>query len=407
MNIKLGSIIMVITLFFVISFPSHNIANAEDVSFFEDVSTDAPYYDAVKYMFDKSIIKGKDDGLFHPDDEITRVEALKIVISVRTLHVQQTFPGADLFPDVTDDKWYSNYVYTAKRNHIISGDENGNFNPDSNISRAESCKLVMGTFGVKLHHIHESYSDFVEYDDVSSDVWYSPCVGLTSYYSFFKPSGESFYPDRPITRAEFARFAYKLSLFSETGGLNSLKPYNDINSEDGEEQDLEESNLDEITDETENTEIITTETDEEIVPDENSEEDFFEETDKDNIIPEEFVPGMELLTKGVASYYGNEFNGRGTASGAKFDNDKFMAAHPLLPFNSRVRVTNIENGEFVDVDVLDCGPFVSGRIIDLSKAAFDQIGHLGSGLLDVELEILELGPNKWQRTCFDLTQSRW
>lgn len=91
---------------------------------------------------------------------------------------------------------------------------------------------------------------------------------------------------------------------------------------------------------------------------------------------------------GKASYYGDEFNGRATASGEIFDNREFTAAHKSLPFGTFVRVTNLSNNSSVVVKINDRGPFVSGRIIDLTKAAAEKLGMLQAGVIDVKIEIL-------------------
>lgn len=99
------------------------------------------------------------------------------------------------------------------------------------------------------------------------------------------------------------------------------------------------------------------------------------------------VPAHSL--KGVASYYGAKFHGRKTASGARFDQEKLTAAHKTLPFGTPVRVTNLRNGETVDVRINDRGPFHKGRVIDLSKGAAREIGMLSAGLASVKVEVLE------------------
>lgn len=93
--------------------------------------------------------------------------------------------------------------------------------------------------------------------------------------------------------------------------------------------------------------------------------------------------------RGLASYYGDEFNGRRTASGEIFDNNKMTAAHKTLPFGTLVRVTNQKNNLSVIVLINDRGPFVAGRIIDLSYAAARQIDMISDGVVEVEIEILE------------------
>lgn len=92
-----------------------------------------------------------------------------------------------------------------------------------------------------------------------------------------------------------------------------------------------------------------------------------------------------------ASYYADKFNGRKTASGQKFYNSKYTAAHKKLPFGTQVRVTNQANGKSVIVTINDRGPFVKMREIDLSKRAFMDITHKkGAGGLTVTIEELVL-----------------
>ena len=92
---------------------------------------------------------------------------------------------------------------------------------------------------------------------------------------------------------------------------------------------------------------------------------------------------------GLASFYGAKFNGRRTASGEKFSNGTLTAAHKTLPFGSKVLVTNVRNGKSVVVRINDRGPYVRGRIIDLSKAAAKKIGLGSSGTARVKLEVLK------------------
>lgn len=91
-----------------------------------------------------------------------------------------------------------------------------------------------------------------------------------------------------------------------------------------------------------------------------------------------------------ASYYANKFNGRKTASGKRFDNNKYTAAHKKLPFGTKVKVTNETNGKFVIVEVIDRGPFVRSREIDLSRRAFMEIAsNKSAGVMLVTIEVQE------------------
>ncbi|WP_445432650.1 septal ring lytic transglycosylase RlpA family protein [Chryseobacterium indoltheticum] len=90
-----------------------------------------------------------------------------------------------------------------------------------------------------------------------------------------------------------------------------------------------------------------------------------------------------------ASYYHDKFNGRKTASGEVFDNSKLTAAHRTLPFGTEVKVTNLNNGKEVIVTINDRGPFHSSRALDMSRAAFDEIGNTDRGTIPVEFEIVD------------------
>lgn len=91
-----------------------------------------------------------------------------------------------------------------------------------------------------------------------------------------------------------------------------------------------------------------------------------------------------------ASYYHNKFNGRRTASGKRFDNNKYTAAHKKLPFGTIVKVTNEANGKSVVVEITDRGPFSKVREIDLSRRAFmDIASNKNSGMVIVKIEVVE------------------
>ena len=95
-------------------------------------------------------------------------------------------------------------------------------------------------------------------------------------------------------------------------------------------------------------------------------------------------------TNAHASYYAEKFSGRKSASGIIFYNNKYMAAHKNLPFGTKLKVTNEKNGKIVYVDVVDRGPFVKGRELDLSSRAFREIASSkGAGAVIVTIEVLQ------------------
>ncbi len=108
-----------------------------------------------------------------------------------------------------------------------------------------------------------------------------------------------------------------------------------------------------------------------------------------NLRPDRPVDEDELI--GEASWYGERHHGRTTANGERFDMDDFTAAHRTLPFNTVVRVTDPRSRKSVVVRINDRGPYHKGRIIDLSRAAADDLDMIRRGKARVELEILVWG----------------
>ena len=107
----------------------------------------------------------------------------------------------------------------------------------------------------------------------------------------------------------------------------------------------------------------------------------------------ESAPGDSHQLSGVASYYADEFHGRKTANGEVYDMYQMTAAHRTLPFNTLVRVYNLDNGRTVTVRINDRGPFKDNRVIDLSLGAARKIGLIANGTAPVRLEILQMGPS--------------
>ncbi|MFN3660400.1 MAG: septal ring lytic transglycosylase RlpA family protein, partial [Brevinematales bacterium] len=94
---------------------------------------------------------------------------------------------------------------------------------------------------------------------------------------------------------------------------------------------------------------------------------------------------------GVASWYGEEFAGKKTASGATYDPNLYTAAHRTLPFGTLVEVENLENGKKVQLTINDRGPFVDNRILDVSQKAAEDLGFLQKGTAYVKVTIIRLG----------------
>lgn len=103
--------------------------------------------------------------------------------------------------------------------------------------------------------------------------------------------------------------------------------------------------------------------------------------------PQEPAP-VGYTEEGNASWYGVPFHGRRASNGEIYDMNKLTAAHRTLPFETMVRVTNLNNGKSTVVRITDRGPFVENRIIDLSHAAAEEVDSIGRGVVPVRLEVL-------------------
>lgn len=102
--------------------------------------------------------------------------------------------------------------------------------------------------------------------------------------------------------------------------------------------------------------------------------------------PRKTATETQIASRGVASFY---TEGTQTASGEKFDTHELTAAHPTLPFGTRLRVTNVATGRSVTVRVNDRGPYVRGRIVDVSYSAAETLGMVGAGVANVRLDVVQ------------------
>jgi rare lipoprotein A len=103
-------------------------------------------------------------------------------------------------------------------------------------------------------------------------------------------------------------------------------------------------------------------------------------------------PVIGASETGIASWYGHPYHGRRAANGEIYDMEKLTAAHRTLPFDTWVRVKNLTNDKTIDVRITDRGPFIDGRIIDLSHAAARAIDMIGPGVAKVQLTIITPPP---------------
>jgi rare lipoprotein A len=97
---------------------------------------------------------------------------------------------------------------------------------------------------------------------------------------------------------------------------------------------------------------------------------------------------------GKASFYADKFDGHPTASGEKYRHNKLTGAHKSLPFGTKVKITNLANNQSVEIVINDRGPYVEGRIVDVSRSAAEKLGFVNQGIAEVKLEVVDPGDGK-------------
>ncbi|MBN1561292.1 septal ring lytic transglycosylase RlpA family protein [candidate division KSB1 bacterium] len=107
--------------------------------------------------------------------------------------------------------------------------------------------------------------------------------------------------------------------------------------------------------------------------------------------PYQYDKPIKYEEEGIASFMADEMQKKKTASGIEFDLRKLVAAHPYLPFGTVVKVTNLSNKKNVNVTIIDVGPFVKGRIIDVSFEAAKRLGFVEEGSVMVRVDVISLG----------------
>jgi len=192
-------------------------------SIFSDVASDHENVTAIDYLKENGYIDGYADNTFKPAQEITRAEAVKVLVSGIKLPLSTT--QTVLFSDVLATDWFFPHVMTAKEAGIVSGDDSGLFRPGDTISLAEGMKILAESFEVNLPTFSETYGNI--YSDVHSSDWFA------QYFAYAKEKNillmddhGNVYPYKPLTRAQFAELMYRFIYVKDHG--NEDYPLDDV-----------------------------------------------------------------------------------------------------------------------------------------------------------------------------------
>lgn len=290
------------------------------------------------------------------------------IIGIFSFVTFQTVFAAAVFSDVASNHKNYNAIDYLHGKGVIQGYADNTFKPDQKVNRAEALKIILLGAQVLVPEIQSQKI----FPDVLFGAWYAKYIVKARDLSIVKGDDKTnlFRPGDTVNLAEALKMLLKTNN-AKTFTVTS-NPYPDVAKDAWFAPYFSYA----------------------------SAAGLLDTSSKNNVYPNTAVTrGMlaELIYRlaistyvapdGRASFYGDKFHGKTTASGETFDASSFTAAHRTYPFNTWLKVTNTANGKSVVVRVNDRGPYTDdNRVIDLSKAAFESIASLSSGVIDVKAE---------------------
>lgn len=187
---------------------------------FSDIDVNSFYQIPLKFLKDRKIIQGYDDGTFRPGNKVSRAEALKIIFlgTQKDIDINDLSWDDNKFPDVESGSWYVPYVHFAKDQKIVEGYKDGYFRPGKEITLVETLKILSLTKDLQYPQDGEVK---INYSDIDMKEWYGKYIAYAVQNNLLRPSrSDKLFPDDPMTRGEIAEFLYKFILSTESG-----KPY--------------------------------------------------------------------------------------------------------------------------------------------------------------------------------------
>ena len=356
---------------------------------FVDLPESHPYHDSITKLNTQGCLSGYEDKTVQPDKKITRAATVKLLLTcldIPKIYSEETFTlpkGAEVvvngetitlakedqitfkipfdaskygklsFSDIEENAWYIDTLKEAVIRKLITGYTDNTIKPNKTVSKAELYTLLYRLVPKDLQQL----SPVPLAKDINENDWYYDGLqfALTQKINNTDNDG-NINPLRELNRGHVAQFIsdyidwYTEKTTPNTVATTELKPQ------------------------------VTTTTQTTSTPVANPFDPTSLESNNDQNASE----------FGDASFYADIFEGRITASGEVFNQNKLTAAHKTLPFGTVVKVTNRENNKDRTVTINDRGPFTEGRIIDLSKTAFLSIADLNNGVVNVNMEVISL-----------------
>ncbi len=269
------------------------------------------------------------------------------------------------YTDVPENNSYYDGIYfMTQAGYVLGYEEDNTFRPENEVSRVEALKMILEASDVELSGGTEA-----TFPDMEADAWYTDYVNTAVSSGVISGNDDgTLAPLSTVNRAEALKMLILANnLKDQLPGVASDYWYSAYMAY-GEEHAL-------------------------IVPDASGDYLPADPLSRGELADllyrfkmEPYAVGTEY---GIASYYGYSYDGHNTASGKPLEAYGYQAAHKTLPFGTIVRVTDLNTNTFVDVEIVDRGPYTDGYVIDLTPAAFEKLASLSTGILNVRVEVLK------------------
>ena len=178
--------------------------SVDDEQIFPDVPLDHPFYASSAYLQKNNIINGYKDGSFGPDDNVTRAQLLKIIMLAFDIELNDDL-GDNPFSDITKDDWYTPYILTAVKNGYANGYDDGTFQPNKAVNRAEAFKFICGVNELSAENI-----DDMTFEDVPDDTWFTGFAAIAQEKKLLDFENNLFEGSKILSRGETSEVIYRL-----------------------------------------------------------------------------------------------------------------------------------------------------------------------------------------------------
>lgn len=344
-------------------------ANENSNSSFSDVPSSSFFFVPVSFLKEQNLVSGYSDGTFRPMQPVNRAEALTMIMKATGINVESP---VDIEKTVNQENPVQINLpksTTITLQNLTTGEK-------EIMSNIENLRITTETGSAKLKIYKKGLKK--PFRDVSEKDWFFNTVREGKRLGIVKgvKNGKYFKPDNHVNLAEALRMIFQSSgtvtEIGQTPQESALPP--GINAQEWYAKDIAYAISLTMLMQQENGSIFPP----------------WKALNRGELatLLYRFLKSKDNIFFGYASWYGDGLAKTKLTTNAKYAEKNLTAAHKTLPFGTIVKVTNVENGKQVDVVINDRGPFVTGRIIDLSKTAFSALESPSLGIISVQLEIL-------------------